>query len=112
MLGGMQITPLEAPAYLPSKRCYLPFVITAQCPTCGEQVERSLTSNSLHEPPINTPFALYMWHEHEDDVYHEWEVSVILRVHMEAASIPQDTLAAHASEALDHAALPEEPTAR
>lgn len=107
----MQITSLDSSATLPIKRCYLPFVVTAQCPTCGEQVERFLTNNYLHEPPINTPFELYMWHEHEDGD-HEWELLVILRVSLEAAPLPQDTLTARGSEALDHAAMTEEPTAR
>lgn len=84
----MKIEITDSPASLDIKRCYLPIVVTTECPHCGMTVVKHLKSDYLSYPKVNTPFDMHMYHciEHDDrDEEHEWTVRVILRVTMEAA---------------------------
>lgn len=86
----MKIEITDSPASLDIKRCYLPIVITTECPQCGLMVSKHLESDYLSFPKVNTPFDMPMYHriEHDEgmrDEEHEWKVKVILRVTMEAA---------------------------
>jgi hypothetical protein len=80
---------------LDHKRFYIPITVTAKCPHCGLMVTKNLASETgyLSYPKLNVPFDLSMYHviEHDEgmrDEEHDWKVSVILRVALEAAEDP------------------------
>lgn len=62
------------------KRFYLPFVVRATCPRCGEVRERNLCESYLSFP-VTGERDLAM-HCHYDD--HEWMVRVRLVVQLDA----------------------------
>jgi len=83
----IKITPIAGISeYL--KRYPIPFIVTAVCPICGVQVERSLKDSYLSAPIVNFPFNLRMGHilpsEPGADLdFHEWDELVLLRVSLE-----------------------------
>lgn len=86
-MSVVQIETKEAkPDTLEIKRCYLPFIIVATCPTCNLRVERHLDDDYLSYPRLDEAFSVDMTHYIVDEkLEHEWEVNVILRMTLEPA---------------------------
>jgi len=63
------------------KHCYLPFVVTDVCPTCGDEVALDLRSSHISYPNIGDGSWLYFYHYREDTGdEHEWSRRVVLDV--------------------------------
>jgi hypothetical protein len=66
------------------KRLYLPLVVVADCPQCGQEIEHDLSEDYLSYPEVGAPFVVGFHHEHEGED-HEFGVEVVLKVNIEAA---------------------------
>lgn len=59
------------------KRTYVPFTVTAQCPQCGQVMQRDLSTDYLFCPIAGEPIEISLGHE-VDGGDHELVVKVIL----------------------------------
>ena len=80
------VTTDAKPFSLNEKRFYIPgTVLRSKCPECGEDCEQDLARHYLSYPHANEPITVTFYHEKDDDD-HEWDVTVIVRVTVEAVS--------------------------
>lgn len=69
------------------KRTYVPFTITAKCPTCGVTMTRDLDDDYLSYPILGKPIEVSIGHEAtEATEAHELTVRVILDLTLKVAS--------------------------
>ncbi len=65
------------------KRCYLPFKVTSECPSCGVDVTMDLLEDYLSFPNVGNPTPVNFYHVcKEKDV--EWQAWVIVEFTMTA----------------------------
>lgn len=66
------------------KRVYAPFIVSANCPECGQLVENDLTGDYMMYPrtgvPFDLPFYCFTEKEDADDVEHTWTETVFVRL--------------------------------
>lgn len=68
---------LDAETLRLSKRTYLPFIVTDECPKCHESVESDLTERYLAFPTIG---AEHVFHPYCEACDHDWPVRLYFDV--------------------------------
>lgn len=91
----MKIEHLTDPAQIEAKRFYAPLRFTDTCPECGREVVKDCSGDYLSFPELNKPTKIHFycsyWDEETDeDIEHEFERWVILRLTAEEVETPDD----------------------